>query len=63
MEEIVAAVQANPVVVVAGDTGCGKSTQLPQYLIRAVRPFSTSTNQLAIQQDSNKTLASACLLG
>ncbi|CAL8468067.1 g7606 [Coccomyxa elongata] len=32
---IVEAVRANPAVVVAGDTGCGKSTQLPQFLLKA----------------------------
>ena len=29
------AVRGNQVVVLAGDTGCGKSTQVPQYLLDA----------------------------
>ncbi|XP_022092525.1 probable ATP-dependent RNA helicase DHX34 [Acanthaster planci] len=32
---IVEATRANQVVIVAGDTGCGKSTQVPQYLMKA----------------------------
>lgn len=32
-DRIVELVQSHPVVVVAGDTGCGKSTQVPQYLL------------------------------
>ncbi|XP_066540276.1 probable ATP-dependent RNA helicase DHX34 [Hoplias malabaricus] len=32
-ERIVELVRRHPVVVVAGDTGCGKSTQVPQYLL------------------------------
>jgi len=34
-QEIVDAVAGHQVVVVAGDTGCGKSTQVPQYLLAA----------------------------
>ncbi|XP_053693938.1 probable ATP-dependent RNA helicase DHX34 isoform X2 [Sabethes cyaneus] len=34
-DEIVSAVQNEKVVILAGDTGCGKSTQVPQYLHHA----------------------------
>lgn len=34
-EKIVQMVRGHQVVVVAGDTGCGKSTQVPQYLLAA----------------------------
>ncbi|XP_006815471.1 putative ATP-dependent RNA helicase DHX34 [Saccoglossus kowalevskii] len=34
-DKIINAVRANQVIVVAGDTGCGKSTQVPQYLMAA----------------------------
>lgn len=33
--EIQAAIQSEKVVLIAGDTGCGKSTQIPQYLYEA----------------------------
>ncbi|XP_061453249.1 probable ATP-dependent RNA helicase DHX34 isoform X2 [Rhineura floridana] len=34
-DQLIAAVASSQVVVVAGDTGCGKSTQVPQYLLAA----------------------------
>ncbi|XP_054884372.1 probable ATP-dependent RNA helicase DHX34 [Poeciliopsis prolifica] len=34
-DRIVELVRLHPVIVVAGDTGCGKSTQVPQYLLSA----------------------------
>ena len=40
-----AAVKENQVVIVAGDTGCGKSTQVPQYLLQVnVRTSYLTTN-------------------
>ncbi|KAJ3340600.1 hypothetical protein HDU93_006715 [Gonapodya sp. JEL0774] len=37
-EEIVDVIRHNQVVVICGATGCGKSTQLPQYIIQSVLP-------------------------
>ena len=34
-EDIIQAVRTNPVVLIAADTGAGKSTQVPQYLLKA----------------------------
>lgn len=34
-DEIIEAVRNHRVVIIAGDTGCGKSTQIPQYLSNA----------------------------
>ena len=34
-EEIIKAVRENPVVICIGDTGSGKSTQIPQFLYHA----------------------------
>ena len=34
-DAIIESVRKNPVTIIVGDTGCGKSTQVPQYLIGA----------------------------
>ncbi|XP_062554172.1 probable ATP-dependent RNA helicase DHX34 [Armigeres subalbatus] len=34
-DEIIAAVNNEQIIILAGDTGCGKSTQVPQYLYHA----------------------------
>ena len=34
-EEIIATVQSTPVTIIQGETGCGKSTQVPQFLLDA----------------------------
>ena len=36
-EEIIRAIQANQVLIVSGETGCGKSTQLPKMCLQAGR--------------------------
>ncbi|XP_030052469.1 ATP-dependent RNA helicase DHX30 isoform X2 [Microcaecilia unicolor] len=32
-EAIISAIEKHPVVVIAGDTGCGKTTRIPQYIL------------------------------
>ena len=34
-QEILDSLEKNQVIIIAGDTGCGKSTQVPQYLLQA----------------------------
>jgi ATP-dependent helicase HrpA len=36
-EEIISSIKANPVIIVSGDTGSGKTTQIPQFCIEAER--------------------------
>lgn len=34
-EEILNAIQQNPVVIIRGATGCGKTTQIPQFILES----------------------------
>ncbi|VEU33652.1 unnamed protein product [Pseudo-nitzschia multistriata] len=43
--EIVATVRANPVTVIQGETGCGKSTQCPQFILDANPTASIAVTQ------------------
>ena len=36
-DEIIKAIRDNPVVIISGETGCGKSTQLPKMCLEAGR--------------------------
>ena len=45
-QQILDSVEQNQVVIVAGDTGCGKSTQVPQYLLQVSLLFSTDMEYL-----------------
>eukprot|EP00873_Tetraselmis_striata_P028313 jgi/Tetstr1/448577/TSEL_035826.t1 len=53
-ESIVSALADHPVIVLAGDTGCGKSTQLPQFLLRA------GYSKIAVTQPRRISAMSLC---
>nr|CAD7611072.1 unnamed protein product [Timema genevievae] len=53
-EQIVTSVLKDRVVVIAGDTGCGKSTQVPQYLLKA------GFNRIACTQPRRIACISLC---
>jgi len=36
-DDLLSAVESHQVLIVEGETGCGKTTQIPQYLSEAVR--------------------------
>ncbi|XP_041423235.1 ATP-dependent RNA helicase DHX30 isoform X2 [Xenopus laevis] len=50
-EAIVSAIERHPVVVIAGDTGCGKTTRIPQFILEdaIVRGQGADCNMLITQ--------------
>eukprot|EP00397_Hematodinium_sp_SG-2012_P004562 GEMP01004574.1.p1 GENE.GEMP01004574.1~~GEMP01004574.1.p1 ORF type:complete len:1212 (+),score=350.82 GEMP01004574.1:134-3637(+) len=58
-QEIVECVLENDVIVLCGDTGCGKSTQVPQFLYEA--GFAPKNRQIAITQPRRVAAVSICL--
>lgn len=57
-QEIVESVLENDVIVLCGDTGCGKSTQVPQFLYEA--GFASETRKIAITQPRRVAAVSIC---
>ena len=49
-KQIVDLVAANRAVVITGEAGCGKSTQVPQYIIDAPRPDSEREPRVLVTQ-------------
>lgn len=50
-EEIMAAIDKNPVVIIRGATGCGKTTQVPQYILeRFVKGHRASDCNIVVTQ-------------
>ena len=49
-KQIVELVAANRAVVITGEAGCGKSTQVPQYIIDAPRPDSEREPRVLVTQ-------------
>lgn len=57
--QVLEALQQHRVLIISGATGCGKSTQLPQYILEQVTPYSPELSILYIP--ANKLFSSAAL--
>lgn len=50
-EEIMATIDSNPVVIIRGATGCGKTTQVPQYILdRFIKAGKASDCNIVVTQ-------------
>lgn len=50
-DEIMAALDCNPVVIIRGATGCGKTTQVPQFILdRFVKGGKASDCNIVVTQ-------------
>ena len=56
-QEIVAAIESHPVVIVQGETGCGKTTQLPKLCLQAGR---ATTGMIALTQPRRIAARAVC---
>mgnify|MGYP001800319144 CR=1 FL=1 len=49
-EDLLAAIEAHQVLIIEGETGSGKTTQIPQYLHHAVSGLLTTTVLISLAQ-------------
>jgi ATP-dependent RNA helicase TDRD9 len=48
-DEILLAIDDNPVIIIQGNTGCGKTTQVPQYILDECFRNQTNCNIIVTQ--------------
>jgi ATP-dependent RNA helicase DHX36 len=63
-EEIISAIHSNQVIMIAGETGCGKTTQVPQYLLedswskgKAVKALCTQPRRISAVSVADRVAA------
>ena len=60
-EDLIAAVREHQVLIIEGETGSGKTTQIPQYLYEAVSSIGANTLGLAYNEFGyNEHLVMVC---
>lgn len=62
-KEIVEEIKNNQILLIAGDTGCGKTTQVPQFILDdAIERKCASTCYVVCTQPRRISAISVCLL-